>query len=81
MTTTDRMLLCIEKAPRKAHVFYPYSVVMELAECGDAPDWRRINEAIIERWSMRALIEIKQGAHGIAEAQPGVDALFSGGTA
>ena len=42
-----------------------YAMAMRSADNGRDTDWRRINEAIIARWSMAGLTRVKKMAHAI----------------
>jgi len=59
--TTDNLLREIgDKQFKRRDVAQTYRLAMQSS---DETDWKRVNLAIIERWSMSALIWIKEQAH------------------
>lgn len=45
-----------------------YAIVMAMRRPDDGYDWRPINRAIIDRWSMTGLDRVKRIAHSIFDA-------------
>ena len=67
---TDAILSEIaDNMPQKC-VALTYAMAFRSEAAGaDSPDWRRINGAIMDRWSARVLDRIKRRAHGIVEGR------------
>ena len=67
---TDAILSEIaDNMPQKC-VALTYAMAIRSERVGaDNPDWRRINGAIVDRWSARGLDRIKRRAHGIVEGR------------
>ena len=67
---TDAILSEIADNMPKKCVALTYAMAIRSERVGaDNPDWRRINGAIVDRWSARGLDRIKRRAHGIVEGR------------
>jgi hypothetical protein len=73
--TMVMMLMCCEdvieneiaQGLKQKDVAMTYAMAMHSHDHGRETDWRRINEAIISKWSRRGLERVKKMAHGIYE--------------
>lgn len=69
------MLMCcedvieneIKRGLKQKDIAQTYAMTMHSEDNGRPTDWRRINEAILARWSRRGLDRVKKLAHGIYE--------------
>lgn len=57
----------IKQGLKQKDIALTYALTMHSADNGRDTDWKRINTAIKERWSVRGLERVKKLAHGIYE--------------
>jgi hypothetical protein len=50
----------IDGGATQKQVAQTYRLAMESMRHGESPDWKRINAAIVERWSLAGLVRVKK---------------------